>query len=131
MIHYLIECLNWEQFYRTLSGQSRPVDCQTRCHEVISSNILKLFAQVVFVVRCLNVFIVQKFNYKATRRKSEYSLRLCSVSSISVLCFQYDIHALLFAVSFLEKVLEIYIPPGVQLVTNITTRWCICFPIVK
>ena len=35
--------------------------------------------------------------------KSEYSLRLCPVSSISVLCFQYDIRALLFAVFIPRK----------------------------
>ena len=35
--------------------------------------------------------------------KSEYSLRLCAVSSISVLCFQYDIRALLFAVFIPRK----------------------------
>ena len=35
--------------------------------------------------------------------KSEYSLRLCSVSSTSVLCFQYDIRALLFAVFIPRK----------------------------
>ena len=63
--------------------------------------------------------------------KSEYSLHLCAVSSASVLCFQYDICVLLFAVFIPKKILEIYIPPGVQLVTNITTRWCNWFPIVK
>ena len=35
--------------------------------------------------------------------KSEYLLRLCSVFSISVLCFQYDIRALLFAVFIPRK----------------------------
>ena len=48
--------------------------------------------------RCRN-FITATVNYY----KSEYSLRLCSVSSISVLCFQYDIHTLLFTVFIPRK----------------------------
>ena len=43
-------------------------------------------------------------NYaKGCSHKSEYSLRLCSVSSTSVLCFQYDIRTLLVAVFIPRK----------------------------
>ena len=61
-----------------------------------------------------------------------------NIRCVSVLCLQplFSVFSMIFVhcyspFSFLEKVLEIYIPPGVQLVTNMTTRWCICFPIVK
>ena len=70
--------------------------------------------------------------------QSRYRLQRANISCVSVLCLWplFSVFSMIFTrcylpFSFLENDLEIYIPQGVQLVTNITTRWCICFPIVK